>query len=516
MGTGKHSPFTRALLEHIETPQINVEGMLKQVRRKVIEYTDGQQIPWQSSSFTGEFYFAKQQKELVEKELPDTLVTHATGHESGHEVELEYWRSVKDSDSIALYESYLKKYPSGLYSEIAAIKVLALKNKNTHVNDVTTKANTLDLQPFLTLCETHFSAEGLISGQEESATKCYQDVLIKDPGNQEALNGIRNIETHYAKSIDSLIGKGSFSEANYFLVSLKKLKFDKQLVKKYKELIEETIKSQARDENLIAADSADAGSEITVEWTGPEPQLERDYITIVEPDAKQSEYDNYIYMKTETEPKMLRMPDLPGLYELRYVSRSTKKVLARKTINVRKVEVTMQGPSIAHAGATIDVAWSNATNTKNYITVVAVGADNSVYNDYVYTRNPEGKGDLIVPEIPGNYEIRYVTSQSKLVLASLQLSIKPISATVKADKTVGIDEVVNVSWTGPANKGDYLTIAEKKTKGKKYISFKYAKKTGSGEPIPVELKTPSEACDCEVRYISKKGQIWAQESITVE
>lgn len=49
-GEGLHSPFTGALLDHLATPGLDIELMLKRVRRDVVVNTRGQQIPWTESS----------------------------------------------------------------------------------------------------------------------------------------------------------------------------------------------------------------------------------------------------------------------------------------------------------------------------------------------------------------------------------------------------------------------------------------------------------------------------------
>ena len=49
-GTGQHSPFTDALLDHLGTPGLEFRQVLTRVRRRVLVATDGQQIPWDISS----------------------------------------------------------------------------------------------------------------------------------------------------------------------------------------------------------------------------------------------------------------------------------------------------------------------------------------------------------------------------------------------------------------------------------------------------------------------------------
>jgi uncharacterized caspase-like protein len=55
-GEGKHSPFTAALLTHLETPNLDVDLMMKRVRGDVAKSTGDHQQPWTNSSLISEFY----------------------------------------------------------------------------------------------------------------------------------------------------------------------------------------------------------------------------------------------------------------------------------------------------------------------------------------------------------------------------------------------------------------------------------------------------------------------------
>jgi len=57
-GEGRNGLYTSHLLRHLRTPGIKVEDVLKQVRVGVMNDTGRRQIPWESSSLTGDFYFA--------------------------------------------------------------------------------------------------------------------------------------------------------------------------------------------------------------------------------------------------------------------------------------------------------------------------------------------------------------------------------------------------------------------------------------------------------------------------
>jgi len=56
-GPGEHSPYTKNLLETLTKPGLRIEDVFKQVRVAVMVETDYKQVPWESSSLIGDFYF---------------------------------------------------------------------------------------------------------------------------------------------------------------------------------------------------------------------------------------------------------------------------------------------------------------------------------------------------------------------------------------------------------------------------------------------------------------------------
>lgn len=53
-GEGRNSPFTAALLKHIDTPGLEISSLMRRVRSDVVASTQGHQVPWDHSSLTGE------------------------------------------------------------------------------------------------------------------------------------------------------------------------------------------------------------------------------------------------------------------------------------------------------------------------------------------------------------------------------------------------------------------------------------------------------------------------------
>lgn len=56
-GSGRNSPFTGALLQHIKRPHQDIGDLFTLVRRQVIYQTVGRQVPWDHSALVDRFYF---------------------------------------------------------------------------------------------------------------------------------------------------------------------------------------------------------------------------------------------------------------------------------------------------------------------------------------------------------------------------------------------------------------------------------------------------------------------------
>ncbi len=88
-GEGRNGIYTKYLLKYISNPNLKVEEVLKQVRIGVISETDEKQIPWESSSLTGEFYFASKRGIAVAK-YKSQKVKPTVFSEKPDSMELEY------------------------------------------------------------------------------------------------------------------------------------------------------------------------------------------------------------------------------------------------------------------------------------------------------------------------------------------------------------------------------------------------------------------------------------------
>ena len=69
-GSGRNSPYTSALLAVMNTSGLGIEQVFKQVRNRVIQATGNKQVPWESTSLRGDFYFVAAQATTLPVEPP--------------------------------------------------------------------------------------------------------------------------------------------------------------------------------------------------------------------------------------------------------------------------------------------------------------------------------------------------------------------------------------------------------------------------------------------------------------
>jgi hypothetical protein len=76
-GEGENGLFTENLVAHLSTPGLKLEEVFKRVRVDVQRESMGKQVPWDSSSVTGDFYFAGVSQQTTASAAPTTPVQQA-------------------------------------------------------------------------------------------------------------------------------------------------------------------------------------------------------------------------------------------------------------------------------------------------------------------------------------------------------------------------------------------------------------------------------------------------------
>ena len=117
-GQGANSPFTEALISAMGRAGLKLEDVFKEVRGQVQTASRGDQVPWTSSSITGDFYFKPRQRGKPKIAPPVTPVAS--------DRDALYWSSVKDSDEAGDFAEYLKQFPDGTFAGLAKRRLAAL------------------------------------------------------------------------------------------------------------------------------------------------------------------------------------------------------------------------------------------------------------------------------------------------------------------------------------------------------------------------------------------------------
>ncbi len=132
---GTNSPFTRALMANIATPGVEIQQAMTKVRAQVNEDTGKNQLPWGHTNLIGTVYLNPVAGGSA-AEIPNTPVA-AAGPAS--EVELEFWRSIKDSNKPEELNAYLTNYPNGTFKPIALARIASLQDgPSTTTRNLTT------------------------------------------------------------------------------------------------------------------------------------------------------------------------------------------------------------------------------------------------------------------------------------------------------------------------------------------------------------------------------------------
>ncbi|MCB1994691.1 MAG: caspase family protein [Burkholderiaceae bacterium] len=125
-GATDNGLYTRHLLQALAEPGRKVEEVFKQVRTQVRRDSGGQQIPWESTSLEGEFYFhppvamASPPPPLPPppaQPAPDPLAA----------LDAALWATVRDAQEVAVVQAYLTRFPQGRHAAEAMARLAVLQ-----------------------------------------------------------------------------------------------------------------------------------------------------------------------------------------------------------------------------------------------------------------------------------------------------------------------------------------------------------------------------------------------------
>ena len=123
---GTNSPFTRALIANIAQPGVEIQQAMTKVRAQVNEETNKNQLPWGHTNLIGAVYLNGPAGPV--EGTAETPNTPAVAAGVASDVELEFWRSVKDSNKPEELNAYLTNYPNGTFKSLALARIASLQD----------------------------------------------------------------------------------------------------------------------------------------------------------------------------------------------------------------------------------------------------------------------------------------------------------------------------------------------------------------------------------------------------
>jgi Caspase domain/Putative peptidoglycan binding domain len=121
---GTNSPFTRALMANITAPGVEIQQAMTKVRAQVNEETSKGQLPWGHTNLIGSVYLNPAAASVDAAASPAAVAPAR----AGSDVELEFWRSIKDSNKPEELNAYLTTYPNGQFKSLALARIASLEN----------------------------------------------------------------------------------------------------------------------------------------------------------------------------------------------------------------------------------------------------------------------------------------------------------------------------------------------------------------------------------------------------
>jgi uncharacterized caspase-like protein len=150
-GDGRNSPFTTALLRHIETPGLEISFLFRRVRDDVMAATKREQQP---------FVYGSLSKEEIYLKAPAASAPMRPASETALAAEAEdeqFWRAIGTSTVKGLYEEFLSRYPKSSHVTEARERIKDLRSKQVAAASPTTVFFRSD---------TNITKEGADTGQK--------------------------------------------------------------------------------------------------------------------------------------------------------------------------------------------------------------------------------------------------------------------------------------------------------------------------------------------------------------
>jgi hypothetical protein len=121
---------------------------MTKVRAEVNEQTNKGQLPWGHTNLIGSVYLNPAPAPTAAAAAPAGPALASTSASGNADVELEFWRSIKDSNKPEELNAYLSSYPNGQFKSLALARIASLGDPVANNNPQTRNLTSVDPATF--------------------------------------------------------------------------------------------------------------------------------------------------------------------------------------------------------------------------------------------------------------------------------------------------------------------------------------------------------------------------------
>lgn len=248
----------------------------------------------------------------------------------------------------------------------------------------------------------------------------------------------------------------------------------------------------------------DAGSTVTVTWTGPGGRYDEVQLwdtTARGGDGKRFSARRLINGDMDNRSVKLVTPADPGTYEMRYYSGDGRKVLASAPITVRAIALSLEAPATVGQGHTVTVTWQGPGGRYDEVRLWDPAAKNGAGARFSAQRVTSGDFDnrrvkLVAPVRTGAMELHYYSGDSRKVLVTRPIEVVAIEIGLEAPEAVEVETRFAVTWKGPGARYDEIQIVDQA--GKRQSSKRL--RNDDFDNNKVTIKAPKAPGEYVIRY----------------
>ncbi len=220
--------------------------------------------------------------------------------------------------------------------------------------------------------------------------------------------------------------------------------------------------------------------------------------------------------KDEARVLKLLVPNQPGSYELRYITRESGwKTQVRVPIEVRDPAAHVEAPATAPAAGRVKAACVGECSPDNYLTVVPVGSPDDLLGAHAYMSKGPEVTILNLPKEPGEYEVRLLGHRNpRRVFARKPIRIVDPSASaggrekkvlIAAPAEAFAAHTVEIRVSEPV-RGYWIGFAPAGSGNDGQAASPYGARVMNGDEETVKLVVPTIPGEYELRYRDVRGE----------